>query len=434
MSAGQSPRQKRIRYIPQSADPTNPAEGDTYYSDGTPRAEGLYVYRNGDWVSGGGGDVQTEIFEYLPLINVRCASTGNRSVATELEAGDTVDGITLVAGNLVLLKNQTISSQNGIYVVPASGAASRYSGADTVTELSYASAAVLEGSTQALSTWFQNNLLTDLSDEQSWALEPTTRTWTVPQDKTIIWVQMAGGGGAGGSGGRSTANAGTGGGGSGGAGVNPIEFTIAVTPGEVISMELGRGGRPAAVSNSDFVLAEAGIETSLTCLEGTITVGGGSGGEGGGVATAAPSTPTGSAPGGSVTGEWSIVVPMVLGGAGGRAGFTSGASFFPALPGENGNSSSRANGGTLGGINDRTSAPAGASGGGGGGGGAGLEDGGNAGFGGYNTTTRVSTSGENGGRSAGGGGGGGGWINNSQGNAAGKIGGFGGHGFIRISY
>jgi len=56
--------------------------------------------------------------------SVRVASTGNLSLtagSSDLEAGDTVDGVTLVAGDRVLLKNQTTASENGIYVAVASG-------------------------------------------------------------------------------------------------------------------------------------------------------------------------------------------------------------------------------------------------------------------------------------------------------------------------
>ena len=62
--------------------------------------------------------------------SVRVASTANVVVATGLEAGQVIDGVTLVAGDRVLLKNQTTTSQNGIYVAVSSGAASRSSDAN----------------------------------------------------------------------------------------------------------------------------------------------------------------------------------------------------------------------------------------------------------------------------------------------------------------
>lgn len=62
--------------------------------------------------------------------SVRVASTANVAISTGLEAGDVIDGVTLVAGDRVLLKNQTTASENGIYVAVASGAASRSSDAN----------------------------------------------------------------------------------------------------------------------------------------------------------------------------------------------------------------------------------------------------------------------------------------------------------------
>ncbi len=53
------------------------------------------------------------------------ATTENVAIATDLEAGDVVDGVTLAEGDRVLVKSQTNAAQNGIYVVQASGAALR---------------------------------------------------------------------------------------------------------------------------------------------------------------------------------------------------------------------------------------------------------------------------------------------------------------------
>jgi hypothetical protein len=62
--------------------------------------------------------------------SVRVATTAPINLATDLQAGDTIDGITLVAGDRVLVKNQGTASENGIYVAVASGAASRSSDAN----------------------------------------------------------------------------------------------------------------------------------------------------------------------------------------------------------------------------------------------------------------------------------------------------------------
>ena len=56
--------------------------------------------------------------------SVRVATTANITIATALNANDTLDGVTLVNGDRVLVKNQTAQGENGIYVVGASPARS----------------------------------------------------------------------------------------------------------------------------------------------------------------------------------------------------------------------------------------------------------------------------------------------------------------------
>jgi hypothetical protein len=62
--------------------------------------------------------------------SVRAATTGAINLSTDLQNGDIIDGVTLVTGNRVLVKNQGSASENGIYVVVATGAASRSSDAN----------------------------------------------------------------------------------------------------------------------------------------------------------------------------------------------------------------------------------------------------------------------------------------------------------------
>jgi len=59
----------------------------------------------------------------------------NIDLSNALEAGDEIDGITLVAGDRVLVNGQTTQSQNGIYVVQATGAAVRALDFDTALEV-----------------------------------------------------------------------------------------------------------------------------------------------------------------------------------------------------------------------------------------------------------------------------------------------------------
>lgn len=76
----------------------------------------------------------------------RVTAPGNVDISTGLAAGQTVDGITLVAGDRVLLTKQTTGSQNGVYVAPASGAASRATDLDAGSEFPSAAIFVSEGS------------------------------------------------------------------------------------------------------------------------------------------------------------------------------------------------------------------------------------------------------------------------------------------------
>ena len=82
-------------------------------------------------------------------IITRVATTGNINLSNALENGDTLDGITLATGNKILVKDQTDATENGIYDVVASGAASRNTEFNTVAELAGQMVIVQEGSTNA---------------------------------------------------------------------------------------------------------------------------------------------------------------------------------------------------------------------------------------------------------------------------------------------
>ena len=84
--------------------------------------------------------------------SVRVATTGNVTIATALNAGDEIDGVTLSDGDRVLVKSQDTASQNGIYVAGSSPA--RATDADTTGELSGgAFVFVEEGTTLADTGW-----------------------------------------------------------------------------------------------------------------------------------------------------------------------------------------------------------------------------------------------------------------------------------------
>ncbi len=90
--------------------------------------------------------------------SVRAATTANGTLASDFENGDSIDGVTLATGDRILIKNQGTGSQNGIYVVNASGAPTRATDADLSAEVTGGMYVyVEEGTTQADSGWVLTN-------------------------------------------------------------------------------------------------------------------------------------------------------------------------------------------------------------------------------------------------------------------------------------
>ena len=106
--------------------------------------------------------------------SVRAATTGPITIATDLEAGDVLDTtVTLVAGDRVLVKNQSTASENGIYVVQPSGAAVRatdFNSSETVSPGAFTF--VEEGTVNADSGWVMttDGTITVGTTPISWAL------------------------------------------------------------------------------------------------------------------------------------------------------------------------------------------------------------------------------------------------------------------------
>lgn len=105
--------------------------------------------------------------------SVRAATTAPINLATDLENGDTLDTtVTLATGDRVLVKNQSTASENGIYVVQASGAAVRATDFDGTGEVSGgAFTFVEEGTVNADSGWVvtSNGALTVGTSSIAWA-------------------------------------------------------------------------------------------------------------------------------------------------------------------------------------------------------------------------------------------------------------------------
>lgn len=83
-----------------------------------------------------------------PKESVRAATTGDIT----LSGARAIDGVAVVTGDRVLVKNQAAGAQNGIYVA-AAGAWARAADADSEGDLRGASVFVEEGTTQADSLW-----------------------------------------------------------------------------------------------------------------------------------------------------------------------------------------------------------------------------------------------------------------------------------------
>lgn len=96
---------------------------------------------------------------------VRVATTANIT----LTGTQTIDGIAVVAGDRVLVKNQTTASQNGIYVV-AAGAWTRSTDAATWGQLINAAVFVSVGTAQADTAWV-------CTVDAGGTLETTAVTW-----------------------------------------------------------------------------------------------------------------------------------------------------------------------------------------------------------------------------------------------------------------
>lgn len=86
---------------------------------------------------------------------VRAATITNGTLATAFAAGQTVDGIVLATGDRLLVKNQTTQTENGIWIVPASGAPARAADADSAGDLNRATVVVRLGTVNAGTQWTQ---------------------------------------------------------------------------------------------------------------------------------------------------------------------------------------------------------------------------------------------------------------------------------------
>lgn len=115
---GNNPKLNSLRYTALSADPANPRDGDTFYSDGTSRSEGLWIYKDGNWMPLD----QTGTLNFIETGDADSASaadftTGNNAT---FDGGGTLDGTfslsttaaDLIRGTQVFKYVQSTSSTN----------------------------------------------------------------------------------------------------------------------------------------------------------------------------------------------------------------------------------------------------------------------------------------------------------------------------------
>jgi len=136
----------KITITEESGTPPTPGAGKwSIYT----KPDGLYIVDDAGVETGpfgsGGGSGGTPV--------ARVMSTSNVAISTALENGDTLNGVTLVTGDTVLLAFQTTAADNGLYTVSASGVASRHTDFATWASLVGLTVSVSEGTVFADTLW-----------------------------------------------------------------------------------------------------------------------------------------------------------------------------------------------------------------------------------------------------------------------------------------
>jgi hypothetical protein len=92
-----------------------------------------------------------------PKASVVAATTTAGTLATSFADSQVIDGVTLATGNRILIKDQADATENGIYVVAASGAPTRSTDMDNGTEFPGAFTFVEQGTVNADTGWTCTN-------------------------------------------------------------------------------------------------------------------------------------------------------------------------------------------------------------------------------------------------------------------------------------
>lgn len=101
-----------------------------------------------------------------PKTAARVATTANITIASDLNVGDVIDGITLVNGDRVLVKDQSTASENGIYVAGATPARSTdFDSLSPIDEINGALVAVQEGTLNSGKVFVQSGTVTTIGTD-----------------------------------------------------------------------------------------------------------------------------------------------------------------------------------------------------------------------------------------------------------------------------
>jgi len=122
---------------------------------------------------------------------VRAATTANITIATALNNGDSLDGVTLATGDLVLVKNQSTAAENGVYVVGVSPV--RSSEFDTYNEHPGSLIAVEEGTTNADTLWLCTSNDGGTLNTTAIAFSQLSVSAGAPSDAQYVVLALSGG-------------------------------------------------------------------------------------------------------------------------------------------------------------------------------------------------------------------------------------------------
>lgn len=259
----------------------------------------------------------------IERMRVRAATTANITIASGLNNGSSLDGVTLATGDLVLVKDQSTAADNGIYLVGATPA--RAAGFVSYNDHPGSIITVQEGTTNADTAWlctsnvggtlgstaiaFTNLVPAVTGVVKTVKSQVFTSSGTYTPSTGMLYCQiMCLGGGGGGGGVTSGADHAGGGGGVGGM---SLGIHTAADIGASQTVTIGSAGGGASSGNNS---GGSGGDTSV----GTLCIGKGASGGGG-----SASSSGGAGGAGGVAGTGNVIAAVGgngLTGVGGSAG------------------------------------------------------------------------------------------------------------------